>query len=151
MSDAQALDQLRSERAIARTLQRYAQLADDRDWAGVADVFAAHASADYGDLHLGDRAAIGAMLVRALEYCGPTQHLLGIPVIDVDGDRATSRVAIRAAHRGAGAYHDQTYECLGEYRDRWERTSDGWRIVHRRMAVTLEFGSRRVLTAARPR
>jgi len=151
MNDAGARDRLLSERAIARVLQRYAQLADERDWAGVSDVFAAHASADYGDLHLSDRNAIGAMLVRALEHCGPTQHLLGIPVIDVDGDRASSRVAIRAAHRGAGAHHDQIYECLGEYHDRWVLVAEGWRIVHRRMVVTLEYGSRRVLTAGRPK
>ncbi len=138
-------EQLLAERAIAQVLQRYAHLADERDWAAIGEVFSDEAQADYGGLHLGDRAAIAAMLARHLGGCGPTQHLLGIPVVAFDGDRASSRVAVRAAHRGAGAQAEATYECMGEYHDHWVRTAQGWRIAHRRMQVTLEFGSRRVL------
>lgn len=137
------------ERELHEVVCRYARACDERDWNAIDDdVFSADASADYGGFHLRDRAAIRAMLVAHLGGCGPTQHLLGNLVVDVDADgTVTSRVGIRAAHRGAGALRDQTYECMGEYADRWTRTERGWRIAHRRMTVSFEFGNRKVLRA----
>ncbi len=144
------LDVDRLERELHRVVCRYARACDERDWDAVNDVFSVDASADYGGRHLRDRAAIRAMLVAHLGGCGPTQHLLGDFVVEVDADAlVTSRTYVRAAHRGAGGLHDQTYECLGEYADRWTRTTHGdWRIAHRRMTVSFEFGNRGVLRAA---
>lgn len=139
------LERLLLEREIAQGLTRYARLCDERDWDAIAEVFSDDASADYGGWRLADRAAIAAMLRRHLGGCGPTQHLLGNLTVAADGESVTSRIAVRAAHRGAGELSGESYECLGEYHDRWKRTAAGWRIAHRRMIVTLEYGSRRVL------
>ncbi len=136
------------ERELHRVACRYARVCDERDWAGLDDVFSEHASADYGGMHLRDRAAIAAMLRQHLGGCGPTQHLLGNLVVEVAGDLVASRVSVRAAHRGAGDMREHTYDCMGEYLDRWVRTAEGWRIAHRRMRVGLEFGSRAVLAPA---
>lgn len=38
---------------------------------------------------------------------------------------------------------------MGHYQDRWVHTPAGWRIAHRTMTVTLEFGSRKVLAPER--
>ena len=145
------LDRLLLERELHLVVCRYARACDERDWDAIEkDVFSADASADYGGRHLRDRAAIRAMLVAHLGGCGPTQHLLGNLVVDVgDANGAvTSKAYIRAAHRGADELRDQTYECMGEYADRWVRTDRGeWRIAHRRMTVGFEFGSRGVLRA----
>lgn len=140
-----ALERLLLERELHRVVCRYARVCDERDWASIDEVFSEDASADYGGWRLRDRAAILAMLRAYLGGCGPTQHLLGNLVIEVAGDFVTSRVSVRAAHRGAGELSEQTYDCMGEYLDRWTRTDHGWRIVHRRMQVGLEFGSRTVL------
>ena len=140
-----SLQRLWLERELHHVLVRYARLCDERDWAAIDTVFDENASARYGGWHLPDRAAILAMLRDNLGGCGPTQHLLGNLVVEVDGDTVTSRTAIRAAHRGTGDSAGQTYDCLGEYRDLWVCTSSGWRIAHRAMMVTLEFGSRKVL------
>lgn len=88
------------------------------------------------------------MLRRHLGGCGPTQHLLGNLLVEhgPQGPQGPhSRISVRAAHRGSGELAELTYECLGEYHDRWVRTPQGWRISHRRMVITLELGSRHVL------
>ncbi len=143
-----SLQRLLLERELHHVLVRYARLCDERDWGAIDAVFDEHASAHYGGWHLPDRAAIQAMLRDNLGGCGPTQHLLGNLVVELEGDSVTSRSAVRAAHRGTGESAGQTYDCLGEYRDLWVRTRDGWRIAHRAMIVTLEFGSRKVLGPA---
>ncbi len=143
------LERVLLESDLHRVVCRYARLCDERDWAAIGDVFSENASADYGGRHLSDPPAIVAMLSTHLDGCGPTQHLLGNLVVEVAGDVVSSRVSVRAAHLGAGELHEQTYDCMGEYHDRWTRTDRGWRIVHRRMQVGLEFGSRTVLRPVR--
>jgi 3-phenylpropionate/cinnamic acid dioxygenase small subunit len=142
------VDAWHTERALHRVLVRYAQLCDQRDWAAITEVFSDTASASYGGWPLPDRAAILRMLQRHLGGCGPTQHLLGNLLVDNQSDTLCSRVSVRAAHRGAGDLAEQTYECLGEYHDRWVHTAQGWRIAHREMVIALEFGSRDVLRPA---
>ncbi|MEO7161047.1 MAG: nuclear transport factor 2 family protein [Polaromonas sp.] len=139
------LEQLLLERELHLVLVRYARLCDERDWSLIDQVFSADASASYGGRALPDRAAILAMLRNNLGGCGPTQHLLGNLEVEVTGDAVTSRIEVRASHRGTGDQQDQTYDCMGHYQDRWTRTAQGWRIAHRAMVVALEFGSRRVL------
>ena len=139
------LERLLLERELQQALIAYALLCDGRDWTLMDRVFSADASATYGGRPLPDRAAILAMLRNNLGGCGPTQHLLGNLQVWVDGEQVTSRIEVRASHRGAGEKQDQTYDCMGHYDDRWTRTPDGWRIAHRAMTVALEFGSRKVL------
>jgi len=136
------------ERELHLVLVRYARLCDERDWTLIDQVFSADASACYGGWALPDRAAILAMLRNNLGGCGPTQHLLGNLEVRIDGQAVSSRTAVRAAHQGAGPKAAQTYECMGHYHDRWCRTEDGWRIAHRAMVVTLEYGSRTLLGPA---
>ncbi|MDB5731688.1 MAG: hypothetical protein JWQ03_1583 [Variovorax sp.] len=140
-----ALERLLLERELHQVLIAYALLCDGRDWRSIGKVFSEDASAHYGGRHLPDRAAILGMLRNNLGGCGPTQHLLGNLQVEVTGDAVTSRIEVRASHRGAGEKKDQTYDCMGHYRDRWTRTPDGWRIAHRAMVVALEFGSRKLL------
>lgn len=137
------------ERELNRVLIAYARLCDERDWALIGQVFAADATAEYGGWPLPRPDAILAMLQRHLGGCGPTQHLLGNLWVDhADPAAPSSRIAVRAAHLGSGERAAERYECLGEYHDRWCLTPAGWRIRHRRMVVTLEYGSRAVLRPA---
>lgn len=140
------LRQLRMERELHEVLITYTRLCDERDWSLIDRVFAPAATADYGGHPLPNRDKILRMLQRHLGGCGPTQHLLGNFSVQHSTPPAT-RVAVRAAHRGAGPRAQLTYECLGHYEDRWCFTPEGWRIEHRRMVVDLEFGDRAVLQA----
>lgn len=142
------LQRLLLERELHHILCRYARVCDERDWDAIDEVFDENASAHYGGRHLPDRVAILAMLRNNLGGCGPTQHLLGNLQVCVQAEQVTSRIEVRASHRGTGDKQDQTYECMGRYQDRWTQTPRGWRIVHRAMIVILEFGSRKVLGPA---
>ena len=139
------LERLLLELELHQVLIAYALLCDGRNWKNIATVFSDDASAAYGGRALPDVAAIVFMLRNNLGGCGPTQHLLGNLQVWVDSDQVTSRIEVRASHRGTGGKQDQTYDCMGHYDDRWKRTSQGWRIAHRTMTVALEFGSRNVL------
>ncbi len=136
------------ERELQQVLTAYARMCDERDWAAIDAVFSDDAHAEYGGWALPDRGAILRMLIRNLGGCGPTQHLLGNLTVEHGPDGPRSRISVRAAHRGSAELADQTYECLGEYLDHWVATPRGWRIRHRRMVITLEIGSRRLLRPA---
>lgn len=142
------LQTLLIERSLHAVLVRYACLCDERDWEAIDQVFSERSSAEYGGWPLRDRDAVLRMLQRHLGGCGPTQHLLGNLQVTNGPAGPTSRIAVRATHRGAGKLADLSYECMGEYLDRWVLTPQGWRIEHRRMIVTLEFGNRAVLRPA---
>lgn len=139
------LQDLLLERELHQVLIGYARLCDGRDWTLMEQVFSADASATYGGRALPDGAAILAMLRNNLGGCGPTQHLLGNLQVWVEDEQVNSRIEVRASHRGTGEKKELTYDCMGHYQDRWTRTPQGWRIAHRAMTVTLEFGSRQVL------
>ena len=142
------LERLLLERELHQVLIAYARLCDGRDWALMDQVFSADASATYGGRALPDGAAILTMLRDNLGGCGPTQHLLGNLQVWMEDEQVSSRIEVRASHRGTGEKKDLTYDCMGHYQDRWTRTPQGWRITHRAMTVALEFGSRRVLGPA---
>ena len=144
------LEHLLLERELQQVLIAYALLCDGRDWQAIGQVFSDDASACYGGSALPDRAAILSMLRHHLGGCGPTQHLLGNLQVGVgEQGQVTSRIEVRASHRGAGDQQNQTYDCMGHYADRWVHTPAGWRIAHRTMTVALEFGSRKVLAPER--
>jgi len=141
-----SIERLELERELHRVLCRYARGCDERDWEVMTEVFAENATANYGgEFELQGRPALVSMMRAHLDGCGPSQHLLGDLVVDVTGDVVTSRVYIRAAHRGAGDKAHLTYETFAEYQDRWVRTTAGWRIGHRVMKVNYEVGTRTVL------
>jgi len=139
------VEQLLLERELHQVVCRYAQLCDAREWDLMDQIFTPHATANYGGWALKDPAAILDMLRQNLGGCGPTQHLLGNLTVKIDSSGVSSQTSVRAAHRGAGRMQEETYECMGYYKDQWQDTPQGWRISHRAMVVNLEFGSRKVL------
>ncbi|MCP3735878.1 nuclear transport factor 2 family protein [Sphingomonas sp. RP10(2022)] len=148
MTDTVTLDMLLAERAIARGLSIFARTLDTKSWHRLSEVFAADIVFDYGDGQ--DRAGIVALeahMRRFLDMCGPTQHLIGSLLIDVDGDTAVSRAYVQARHQRrddpAGAIFDST----GEYVDRWRRHGEGWRIVRRDALWQMHSGDPAVLGA----
>jgi ketosteroid isomerase-like protein len=117
--------------AIANQLARYARGVDERDFATVAALFTDDAVIDYavaGGAKLG-AADVAAWLGRSLAMFRMTQHHLGLPVIDVDGDTARTHVPVIATHVQARRDGTETSAVLyGTYAHEWRRTSAGWRI-----------------------
>lgn len=127
-------------RTIADTLEIQALLAtyvfaiDDKDMDALDQVFAPDAHIDYRSTGgaIGDWTQIKPWLAKALAPFPVTQHLIGMPAIRLDGDRATSRTMLFnpiQVKRPDGS--DYLFFIGASYRDKLARTPDGWRIVER--------------------
>ncbi len=117
--------------AIRNALACYARGVDERDFASVAALFTVDATIDYavegGAVLRGSELA--AWLARALAIFRTTQHHLGLPVIEVAGGAARTRVPVIATH--VQQRRDGSESCAilyGTYTHTWVRTDDGWRI-----------------------
>lgn len=130
-SGADRLSLLYEERTILRALARFARILDTKDWSKLGEVFAADLSFDYGEGERDGIAALREQMRRYLDRCGGTQHLLGSTLVDIDGDRATSRAYVQARHQRPVGREGMVFDTNGEYVDLWEKTECGWRIVRR--------------------
>jgi len=123
--------------AVVAGLHRYAYAIDDRDLDAVRGVFTADAHLDYtaSGGPAGARDEVVDWIGTGIAMLGATQHVVTNELVDLDGDTATSRCYLVNPLLTAG--DDPTVVLLGgEYRDRWRRADDGWRIVDRQHVVT---------------
>ncbi len=128
MSD---LTTLLAERDIYRQLVRFARAMDERDWSAMDNITSADIQADVGAGKLDGRGAFVANMRSFLDDCGPTQHMLGNVLIEIEGDTASSRAYVSDMHLGTGDMEDMTFSTLGDYHDRWERHGEQWLMVKR--------------------
>jgi hypothetical protein len=129
---------------IIEALARIAAAIDGRDWDTVRRLFTPDTDA-YGARGID---ALLAQFGAFLGGVGPTQHLLGNHRVTVDGDTAHSLTYGRIHHVGAGPMTGSSYECMGEYDDRWVRTSAGWQISRRWFEIRIQIGDFAVLRPA---
>jgi hypothetical protein len=135
--------------AVVDVINAYAHALDERSWQSLDDVFVSDAVARYGtpdSRPLVGRNAIVVSIRTLLEGCGPSQHLLGNHMVNLDGDVAVATCKARVFHYGAGARATLVpYEVFGVYRDRLRRDRGGWRITERLFDVQLCLGDPSVL------
>ena len=139
---------LLDERDIIRGLSHFARILDTKQWDRLGDVFADDLSFDYGtggDQH--GMVALTANMRRFLDRCGGTQHLIGSILVDVNGDRATSRSYVQARHQRVDDPAGPIFDSNGEYVDQWERRAEGWRIVRRDAIWAAHTGDPMILYA----
>lgn len=136
-----SIELLLAEREIARALTRVARAMDARDWDGLAAELAGDATAELGTGPLSGPAEIIALIRRYLDACGPTQHLLGNLLVEVDGDRASSRCYVSDMHLGPAVREDVTFATLGDYHDQWRREDGAWKLSHRTKLNRAHIGS----------
>ncbi len=136
--------------AVIETQIGYADACDSRDWSILERVFTEDASGTYGLYNPPDRRGFEAMLSSFLDGAGPTQHMLGNHVVELDGDIAHARCTVTATHGGrpGSGREQETYVVYGSYHDDLVRVPHGWLIRHRRMIVDLEVGDRRLIGSA---
>lgn len=134
--------------SIANQLGRFARILDSRDWDAVGEVFADDVAFNYGDGR--EQAGIAALRLQFqtfLDVCGPSQHLIGSIMTEVDGDNAVSRAYVQARHQGKGAKADRFLDTNGEYVDSWIRGAGVWRIVRREASWAMHMGDFSVLAS----
>jgi ketosteroid isomerase-like protein len=153
MTDDQLLQELADRRAIDDVLYRYAHALDSRDWDLLRTCFTEDAVADY--LELGGvnegREAIVSLCDSVLSGLDASQHLIGTPQAQVNGNTATATCYLQAQHVFKGAPGGDHYLVGGTYVDRLVRTNDGWRIEHRELNGVWFDGNPDVFTAAAER
>lgn len=113
----------------------YGQLLDRGDFAAYAQLFA-----EDGELMIGPmgrakgRSAIEEMMSR-VGGSGGSLHLITSPVIDLDGDRATSHVMWTVINRGADG--NPVVGMVGHHEDDLVREGGRWRFARRRGFVEI--------------
>jgi len=126
------LQTLRAERDIARNLMAFARGMDARDWDAVRALMIDDVVGEFGRGPEVGADRLVASIREFLDVCGPTQHLLGNIVVDVDLDAGTamSHAYVSDMHLGASR-PDLTFSTLGEYHDTWQLIDGRWMITHR--------------------
>src|SRR5689334_22367877 len=124
---------------IRDLLTRYAS-AIDHDIELWDEVFAEDAQIDYtaaGGAQ-GSRAHVKEFMIEIHKTALATQHLVSNVVVELDGDRATGRSAVRAMliRPGTRAHLVEITDLIGFYDDEFSKRPEGWRIVNRRTTLT---------------
>ena len=148
-----ALQRIIDRQAIIDLLIQYATALDTRNWRLLEQCFLPDAVDDYGEnagRHEG-YPAIEEVVRFFLEDLDSSQHLLGNYVVEIEGDRATASCYLHAQHYLEETKGGDTYTVGGNYEDEIIRTSDGWRIKHRKLMVTWVEGNPDLVDAARER
>lgn len=141
------LDILLAEREISRAVTRFARAMDERDWVALQEILLPDATAELGTGTLRGAAEVVALIRSYLDNCGPSQHLLGNQLIEVDGDTAVSRTYVSDLHLGLGERAALTFSSLGDYHDQWARVDGVWRMSHRTKKMAGTVGSLEVFGA----
>ncbi len=126
-----SIEDMLAERSIYRNLVAFARAMDERDWDAFAGFTSEDMTASMGRGELQGRDTIVRFMRSFLVHCGPTQHLLGNVIIDVDGDSAKSSAYVHDMHLGSGDQSGLRFYTLGKYYDEWKKIDDGWRMVRR--------------------
>jgi len=138
---------------ITDILHRYAHALDARDWELLRTCFTEDAVADYLDLGGVNEGvqAIVSLCRGALKGLDASQHLIGSPLVELDGDSAKATCYLQAQHVFRGLPEGDHYLVGGTYVDRVVRTPAGWRIAHRTLHTTWTHGNPDVFAAAAER
>jgi len=128
-----------SDRAeIQDLLVVYCEAIDSRDWDALDNVFTSEAIIDYTEAGgaRGTLSEIKIYLDKGLGKFSGYQHMLGLPQIKLDGDKATSRTIL---------FNPMVMDKDGQphvffvglwYCDKLLRTDQGWRISERHEEVS---------------
>jgi hypothetical protein len=127
------LRQLCDIHEIQQLLATYVFAIDSKNYAALDEVFVPDATFDYtatGGI-AGDYRTIKPWLEKALSHFPVTQHLIGLPLIDIQGDRATSRAMLINLMQLKQPNRTHQFFVGATYVDELIRTERGWRIARR--------------------
>jgi 3-phenylpropionate/cinnamic acid dioxygenase small subunit len=121
---------------IEQILYLYARAIDQKDWKALERVFTPDARIHYA-LERGAELRfpeLGPWLARSMTIFKATQHVISNPLVEVQGDTASSTAYLIASHvqvRQDGS--ESVTREGGRYTDTWLRRPEGWRIATRRL------------------
>jgi len=120
---------------ISDLIARYPQIVDEREFGRLPELFTADARIDFSAFGgpTDSVAGITKFLEDSLGAFARTQHMMGLPDITLDGDRARSRTSCTnpmVVDNGDGTR--QVWLIGLWYDDEFIRTPDGWRFSSRK-------------------
>ncbi|TXS55274.1 nuclear transport factor 2 family protein [Streptomyces sp. t39] len=127
---------------IADLVGRYARSLDERvldeEWAAAFHTEDVAVEWPVGTLH--GRDAVLELVRKAMAFFGPTVHLAAGTVVEVDGDRASTRGALLSTHVLADGT-DALFVSAGHLDNELVRTADGWRITRQSLRIAWTQGT----------
>jgi hypothetical protein len=123
-----SLEVLGAKQDITEVLYRYCQAVDRIDPELGSQIWHADGQAHYEGIFEGTGREFMEFVLDAHRATDATSHQLANPLIEVDGERATSESYVTACIRAGGT----DIIVRGRYTDRWSRRSGAWRIDDRR-------------------
>ncbi|HWE57523.1 MAG TPA: nuclear transport factor 2 family protein [Acidimicrobiales bacterium] len=120
-----------SDRAqITDLIVGYTRALDQRRWNEFDSLFTADAHIDYSAFggESGDLESTKRYLASTMTFFAKTQHMLGLPEIKIDGDRATTATPCHNPMLLGEGKDAQVMLCSLWYHHEFTRTADGWRI-----------------------
>ena len=139
-SPEKTMQMLVDRAAIVDITHRYCWALDTKDWPVLDTIFTVDASADL-TVDLVGREQILQRIKNALTPMDDTQHIVSNHQIVLNGDSATCRCYLQAQHVRKAAHGGPNFIIAGRYEDQLQRTSEGWRIVFRRLVVMWTEGN----------
>ena len=118
-------------------LAGYAAALDEKNYDLLDNIFLPDARLTYevspSQIVTGDYNTVMGWIRRALDQFPFTEHLIGLPRILLDGDRATARTMLINPMLFRKSGQDDNLALMGSvYHDVLVRTEEGWRISERR-------------------
>ncbi len=138
---------------IVDTINKYATGIDLRDWELYRSIFADEAEFDFSTFEGQPPSVMKAddwvaQVRSVLSGFDSTQHVLTNHVVEIDGDRATTTVYMKAEHFLANKLGDNSIALGGYYNHALTRTADGWKITKCKLTVTWNRGNRQLFHMA---
>jgi len=131
MATAESLQKLLDVQEIQTILSKYVIAVDTREFSLFDDCFSADATIDLANTGVFTRDSYRDLCRQVLPTLDATQHHLGLPVIDVQGDRAFSRCYFIAQHARNSLAPNPFVLIGGWYDDELARVNGQWRIIRR--------------------
>lgn len=132
--------------AVARALYTYASAIDRRDWDECRSVLHDPIEIDFAGYDGGGSAQFAADFwvagIKTRMEPLITQHLLANPIVEIDGDQASCRLALRATYQDGDG---ERFEVGGTYDNRLRRHGAEWRITALRLHIDWAEGRRQIL------
>ena len=121
--------------AISELIASYPQVVDGRDFDGLDDLFTADARIDFSAFGgpCDSPAGVKPFLRESLGLFARTQHMMGLPLITLDGDRARARTSCTNPMVMNNPDGTTSVWLIGLwYDDEFIRTTAGWRFTSRK-------------------
>jgi ketosteroid isomerase-like protein len=127
------------EQACTRCSMLYANNIDAGDGDGFADLFTEDGTLELGPVHLEGQVAI-RKFANAREDGQVSSHVFSNIVINVESADAATGVTYLVLYKGKSAGDKPIMPVpgpamVGHYEDRFQKTTEGWKIAERRAVV----------------